>query len=128
MSKILALDPGAKRIGIAISDSDQVIAFDKETVTNSEEGLNRIEEICGKEDIHEVVIGTPFQKDEYHPSEDIKTKLTNRLGAVTVTLFNEDFSTQQAIDKLKETNATTKEIEKLKDQMSAKIILEKYLA
>ena len=55
--KLLGIDYGTKRIGIAISDENGTLAFPKEIVLNDANTLKRIGEIIEKEKITELVIG-----------------------------------------------------------------------
>lgn len=55
--KFLGIDYGTKRIGIAISDENGVLAFPKEIVLNDVGTLKRLREIIEEEKIEELVIG-----------------------------------------------------------------------
>ncbi len=55
--KILGIDFGTKRIGIAMSDENAVFAFPKEIVLNNKDAFDRIEKIIKEENVKEVVIG-----------------------------------------------------------------------
>lgn len=55
--KILGIDFGTKRIGVAISDENKTLAFPKEIVLNNANTLKRIGEIVQKENVEEFVIG-----------------------------------------------------------------------
>jgi putative Holliday junction resolvase len=55
--RILGLDYGARRIGIALSDAGAQFAFPHSTIPNDASAIDRIEEICNKEEVKEVVMG-----------------------------------------------------------------------
>jgi putative holliday junction resolvase len=55
--RFLGIDYGTKRIGVAISDENNTLAFPKEIVLNGPDTLKRLGEIIRTEDIAEVVIG-----------------------------------------------------------------------
>jgi putative Holliday junction resolvase len=55
--KILGIDYGTKRIGLAISDENNRLAFPKEIVLNDGDTFNKISEILKKEKVLEIVIG-----------------------------------------------------------------------
>ena len=55
--KILGVDFGTKRIGLAISDDGGTLAFPKEVILNDQKGLERIEQIIKEEKVVEIVIG-----------------------------------------------------------------------
>jgi putative Holliday junction resolvase len=67
MSKIIAIDYGLKRIGIAISDESQILAFGLNTISNLEI-ISFLREIIEKENVNILVIGKPLQKNN-SPSE-----------------------------------------------------------
>ena len=62
MSKIIAIDYGLKRIGVAISDESRVLAFGLDTVSVLEI-IPFLTQIVNKEHIDIFVIGKPLQKD-----------------------------------------------------------------
>ena len=62
MSKIIAIDYGLKRIGVAISDESRVLAFGLDTVSVSDI-IPFLTQIVNKEHIDVFVIGKPLQKD-----------------------------------------------------------------
>lgn len=53
----LGIDYGTKRIGLAISDENHILATPFEIVSNDSNTFNRIEEIVNKENIGEFVVG-----------------------------------------------------------------------
>ncbi|MCX6752045.1 MAG: Holliday junction resolvase RuvX [Candidatus Nomurabacteria bacterium] len=55
--KFLGIDYGTKRIGVAISDENGVLAFPKEIILNDKDALKNLGEIIEKENINELVIG-----------------------------------------------------------------------
>lgn len=55
--KYLGIDYGAKRIGIAISDSDGGIAFPRLVIENTDQALNAIQELVTREYVQQVIIG-----------------------------------------------------------------------
>ena len=59
MSKIVAIDYGTKRIGIAISDSSRKIAFALETISN-QKIFNFLDDLLKKEQVSTFVIGNPI--------------------------------------------------------------------
>lgn len=55
--RFLGIDYGEKRIGIAISDENNVLAFPKEIILNNENIFTKLEQIITKEKITGLVIG-----------------------------------------------------------------------
>lgn len=59
-NKILAIDHGMSRIGLAISDSGQMIAMPYKRILNSADIIEDIKEICHHEHVEKVVVGLPL--------------------------------------------------------------------
>ena len=57
MTRILGIDYGTKRIGVAISDENMTLAFPKEIVLNDKNTFKRLAEIIKKENISEIIVG-----------------------------------------------------------------------
>ena len=55
--RFLGIDYGTKRIGLAVSDENNRLAFPKEIISNDADTFNRISEILKQEKISEIVIG-----------------------------------------------------------------------
>ena len=55
--RYLGIDYGERRLGIALSDEAGDFAFPKETIPNDATAIDRIEKICKKENVKEIVIG-----------------------------------------------------------------------
>tara|TARA_Y100000766_G_scaffold248368_1_gene230112 strand:- start:543 stop:956 length:414 start_codon:yes stop_codon:yes gene_type:complete len=132
MGKILALDYGKKRIGIAISDSEKSIAFPLKTIENKEIFLY-LKEIIQIEKIEAIVLGEPKSlnnKENILFLEVIKfKKKIISLFSLPVHLVDERFSSKIASKIILDAN-----IKKMKrrdksliDKVSASLILETYL-
>lgn len=59
LKRVLALDVGEKRIGIAIGDSDVKIAVPNGFVENNENFIDEIKKIIELKNIDEIVVGLP---------------------------------------------------------------------
>ncbi|MBK5202662.1 MAG: Holliday junction resolvase RuvX [Prolixibacteraceae bacterium] len=70
MSRILAIDYGKKRVGIAVTDTQQIIA-NKLTTVPTYQIWDFLKEYFEKEDVEKVVIGYPRQLNN-QPSESIR--------------------------------------------------------
>lgn len=96
--RLLGIDYGTKRIGIAVGNVEQGIAFPKEVLPNDEHILDRIRSIIESEGIEGVVIGIP-QKFSGKASELVPKihafaeKITQASG-LDVFFENEVFSTK----------------------------------
>lgn len=133
MSKIIAIDYGLKRIGIAISDESQILAFGLNTISNLEI-ISFLREIIEKENVNILVIGKPLQKNN-SPSEIESSiilfikKLSINFPQIIIKRYDERFTSliakktiiEGGIKKMKRRNKD------LVDKISATIILQSYL-
>jgi putative Holliday junction resolvase len=55
--RFLGIDYGTKRIGVAISDENGILAFPKEIVLNDPKAFHRFRDIINKEKVSEIVVG-----------------------------------------------------------------------
>jgi putative Holliday junction resolvase len=65
VTSIIALDHGARRIGVAIADTDTGMAFAREAIRrrNLDHDLALIRELCSREGTNLVVVGLPLNMD-----------------------------------------------------------------
>ena len=98
--KYLGIDYGEKRVGIALSDSEEKIAFPKEVLFNNPNMFAKLKYLVEKEGVARVVVGIPFSaagKDtgQAEVSRQFSHKLQEILG-ITVELENEFLTTKIA--------------------------------
>ena len=131
MSKIIGIDYGKRRTGIAISDPNGDIAFPRETIScnKQKEVIQRISKLCHDEEIETIVIGLPCNmKGEDTPQTTTTREFAERLGArlknARIELLDERLSTIQA-----ERSLIEKGIRKFSeiDEIAAQIILQAWL-
>ena len=133
VGRILGIDPGEKRTGIAISDPTQTIASAL-TVIEHESRLHAAEMIYDLAAANQAVlilIGHPLDHDGEENHQSIKSKrladLLEELGSVPVKLWDEYGSTQQARQSRRDLNVSRKNRSGHLDQIAAVIILQDYL-
>ena len=133
MGRILAIDYGRKRCGVAVTDILKIAANGLPTVA-TKEILKFIKDYCAKEDVEEIVIGQP-KTLRNEPSESMKYinpflgQLRKELPDMKVTMFDERFTSSIAHREMlaagmKKSDRQRKE---LADEMAATIILTDYL-
>ena len=132
MGKILAIDYGKKRIGIAISDSKKSIAFPLKTIENKEIFLY-LKEIIQSEKIEAIVLGEPkpLNKKEnilFLEVINFRKKIIS-LFSLPVHLVDERFSSKIASKIILDANVKKmkRRDKSLLDKVSASLILETYL-
>ena len=133
MGRILAMDFGRKRTGIAVTDPLQLIAGNLATVPSAKV-LVFLEDYLTAEKVECVVIGYPRQMDNTESESTVYIKpfikkLRRNFPGLDIQLFDERFTTKIAQQALLEGGARqkTRRNKELKDQMSAIILLNSYL-
>ena len=129
-SRLMGIDPGRKRIGIAISDENKIVATPYATIVKNKysDFLIEIKKIVNENQIKGIVVGNPINMDgsASQSSQSAKDLAVNLSKDVTknITLWDERLSSQGAFTLSNElASNTTKKISKL-DQNSAQFILQ----
>jgi putative Holliday junction resolvase len=130
--RILSLDIGKKRVGVAVSFT-QIISREYTTLSHDDTHklLQEIEKIVHRERIEKVIVGLPKSMDgkdsEYTKYvRQLAQKIQDRID-IDVILEDERLTTQEAKRQLINLGASSEEIEERVDQYAAKLILEQYL-
>ena len=129
-SRLMGIDPGRKRIGIAISDENKIIATPYTTLIKNKysDFLKEIIKIFNENQIKGIVVGNPINMDgsPSQSSQSAKDLAINLSKDVTenVTLWDERLSSQGAFNLFNDlASNTSKKISKL-DENSAQFILQ----
>ena len=133
MARIMAIDYGRKRTGIAVTDSLQMIANGLTTVPSGEL-VKFLQEYTTKESVELIVVGQPKQMNN-EPSENMRyvqafvTHLKRTLPQIPVEYYDERFTSVMAHQAMLEGGLRKKKRQEkaLVDEISAVIILQAYL-
>ncbi len=133
MSKLLAIDYGQKRVGIAVTDNEQIIASGLTTV-HSKDVLSFLEDYLRHEEVECFVVGEAKNLDN-SPSESARLiepfvkKLAKTFPNVNIVRVDERFSSKIAFQTMIDAglNKKTRRDKSLVDKVSATIILQSYL-
>lgn len=127
--KILALDFGLRRIGVAVYENEIVTSRDTIVFRERQEAINTIFELCRKEEITKIVLGLP--KGHIDSEDKIRSFALDisKISSLPVELTDETLSSKEAERILKESklNPKTESYKQKIDQISAKLILEQYI-
>ena len=133
MGRILAIDYGKKRVGIAVTDPARIIATGLQTVL-SHEVLKFLQDYTAKEKIDLFVVGHPKQMNNQE-SENMRNivpfinQLKKKLPNIPVELVDERFTSVLAHQAMLDGGLKKKDRQNkaLVDEISATIILQSYL-
>jgi putative Holliday junction resolvase len=134
MSRVVGIDPGQARIGVAISDEARSIAFPRETVPASggwADAASRVRELVADDDVGLVVIGLPLRLDgtEGEAARRARGFGEALAGAmqVEVVYWDERLTTVAAERSLTEMGRRGAKRRQVVDQSAATILLQGYL-
>lgn len=123
--KILAIDYGAKRIGLAVSDKKNRIAFPFAIVENNTELIERLKTIIRQEEIEKIIVGAPKYNPKTELYYQIETFINNLKANFDLSVeIQDELLTSCAAQKIK-FDATGKI--KSDHDLAAMLILENYL-
>ena len=129
-SRLLGIDLGTKRIGIAISDSNQKIATPLQTLDKSKQVklIDELESIITEYDIRGIIIGNPINMDGTYgkssqSAKDIAINISNKID-IPVSLWDERLSTVGAFNLSSELDINVSKREKDIDKFAAAFILQ----
>ena len=133
MARILAIDYGTKRVGIAVSDPLQIFASGLATV-RAHDALDFLNDYFLKEKVECVVIGHPKKmnnqdSDAFHFIKLFEKNFKNKFPLIPVILVDERFTSLLAREAMLRGGMKKKErqIKSNLDKISAAIILQSYL-
>lgn len=131
MYKIMALDIGTKRIGVALSDFLHVIATGNCIVERSPENsaVEEIKKIAQENKVEKIVIGVPYNMDgtQGEQAQDCIEFAKNFQDDFEVIFEDERLTSEQAEENLRNRKIDFRKDKGLVDIESACIILEQYL-
>jgi putative Holliday junction resolvase len=134
VARILALDYGTRRTGVAITDPFQLIASGLTTVA-TDDLWDFLEQYLREEDVERIVVGEPRQMDNT-PSEvegaisSFLRELNKRYPKIPVSRQDERFTSKMALRAMVEGGMKKKKRRQKEtlDQISATLILQSYLS
>lgn len=133
MSRILAIDHGSVRIGLALSDPLRIFAKPFKVIPNQgfEKVAVQIEGVVREQDVDLVILGMPWAIDGAKTTKTLEVekfgqKLKNRLQ-VDLIHWDERYSSSEAENELRRLGYNWKESKELRDAMAAAMILKNYL-
>jgi putative pre-16S rRNA nuclease len=129
--RILGIDLGRARIGVAVSDELGLLAHPVETIPATSDSARRIAEIVREKDAERVVVGLPR-----HMNGSVGTGATEALAFAKkleallpckVVTWDERLTTTAANRALRESGRKTRDSRGVVDQVAAQMILQSYL-
>jgi putative Holliday junction resolvase len=134
MGRILAIDYGTKRTGLAVTDDMQIIASGLTTV-DTKELIVFLKNYITSENVEKFVVGLPKQMNNTASESEVYIqkflqKLTNSIPDIPVERVDERFTSKMAFQSMIDSGLKKKQRQNkaLIDEISATLILQSYLA
>jgi putative Holliday junction resolvase len=133
MSRILALDFGEKRIGVAVSDALNIIAQSVGTIERKgiKNDLKKIRDLVREYDAARLIVGLPLNMDgtegkSANRAVDFVNELKKEIN-IRVEMVDERLTTAQGERIFLEADLSRKKRKKNIDKIAAQLILQNYL-
>ncbi|NQT06043.1 MAG: Holliday junction resolvase RuvX [Candidatus Omnitrophica bacterium] len=127
--RIIALDLGQKRVGVAMSDALGIIAQGLDTIKR--ENIDSLKEIIEENDVTEIVVGLPLNMDGTEgPSAKNALSFADELKkkySISVKMWDERLSTRFVEREMIKGDLSRNKRKSLSDKLAAVAILQNYL-
>ena len=131
MGRVLGIDHGDVRIGIALSDPTSFLASPLCVLDSTNAGMDQIAALIAEHEVEKIVVGLPRNMDGSYASATEKVRKfiekLKRRTAVPVCEWDERLSTVSAHNTLREAGLDGKQRKGVVDKVAAQIILQNYL-
>jgi|YelNatPaOPRAMG01_1025707.scaffolds.fasta_scaffold09018_6 putative Holliday junction resolvase len=133
MKRLLAIDYGDVRIGLAVNDAlgitaQGVCSFKR---TSLQEDISRIEEVIRSRKVEEIVVGMPYMLngEKGSKAKDVEAfiSLLKQHFNIPVVEWDERYTTVQAEEVLESAGVKRKKKKSVVDMLAATFILESYM-
>ena len=131
--RVMALDVGSKRIGVAVTDPLGITAQGLDTIQrqNKRRDFEVLRQILEKYEVREIVVGLPLRLSGAEGTQSEKMRafaetLRSQFG-VTVHLWDERWTSTEANRLLRETELSIKKRGQAVDRMAAILILQSWM-
>lgn len=133
LSRVLGLDVGARRIGIAVSDPLGITAQGLETLQrkNKRQDFERLGQIIREYDVRQIVVGLPLRMSGAEGTQAGKmhefAEELRRRFSLPVHMWDERLTSAEANRLLRETDLSIEKRGKAVDRMAAVLILQGWM-
>jgi putative holliday junction resolvase len=129
--RALGLDWGTVRIGVAMSDEGQKLAFPLQHTLATKNALEEIRKLVEEYEVEKIVMGLPLSLsgDETQSTKKVR-QFGDRLEKILnikIDYFDERFSTVASTKSLHDQDIKEKDQRSIKDNIAAALLLQKYL-
>jgi putative holliday junction resolvase len=133
--RILAVDWGSKRIGLALSDETQTIAQPLTTLirrAGKRFPMAQFTDLVNRHHVTGIIVGLPLDEagaegDAAHAARALADDIKRRVGEREVTMWDERMTTARVLSAVREMGGSTRGRKADLDAMAAALLLQHYL-
>lgn len=132
--RVMGIDYGSRRVGVAMSDSLRTVATPLETleVGTSKLLFRRLRDLVAEHRVTAVVVGLPLHMDGgrgelAQAAEEFAEKIRRQIPKLPVHLWDERLSSAEAERMLRHGEAKADRRKAMRDQLAAQLILQSWL-
>ena len=133
--RLLAVDWGERRIGLALSDETQVLAQPLTTLTRragKRFPMAQLLDLVKKHNVVGIVVGLPLDEsgaegDAAHAARSLADDIKRRAGDLGVEMWDERMTTARILGAIREMGGSTRGRKEDVDAMAAALLLQHYL-
>lgn len=131
--RILGIDYGLKRIGLALSDPLRIFAYPFKTLTNDKNTWKELKKVFAEKNVVKIILGLPLNEggSKSHVTDQVRkfAKDLEKQFKIEIIFWDERYTSVMAQEKILEsvTKKSKRRDKGLLDQNSAAIILQEYL-
>lgn len=131
--RMLGVDYGDARIGIATCDELEILATARDTITSQSmrKNIDAVAAIAQAEKVERIVVGLPLNMDGTEGARVSKTrsfgKVLEKVSGIEVVFFDERLTTVEADERMDEAQIKKSKRKGIVDRIAAAIILQSYL-
>src|SRR5205809_8019319 len=133
--RILAVDWGQRRIGLALSDETQTLAQPLTTLTRrtgKRFPMAQLVDLVNRHRVTGIIVGLPWDEtgaegDAAHAAKALADDIKRRVGDVEVTMWDERMTTARVLAAVREMGGSTRGRKADLDAMAAALLLQHYL-
>jgi putative pre-16S rRNA nuclease len=133
--RLLAVDWGERRIGLALSDETQVLAQPLTTLTRrpgKRFPMAQLLDLVKKHNVVGIVVGLPLDEsgaegDAAHAARSLADDIKRRVGDLEVEMWDERMTTARILGAIREMGGSTRGRKEDVDAMAAALLLQHYL-
>jgi putative holliday junction resolvase len=131
MSRVLGVDWGTVRVGVAMSDEEQKLSFPLQHPLESRTAIEEIQKMVEEYDVGKIVIGLPLSLQGQETESTQRTRKfaenVRKKTGLDPEFVDERFSSVASTQALRQQEVKEKDQRQIKDNIAAALMLQKYL-